>query len=102
LLSERVAPRGILAFACWRFYEYPRFRERIIPWPADIQVENHDYLLDWRQGETALRYCHYVDDEEQAALVSATGLAEVASYRADGQTGDANRYSILENVVTPG
>jgi SAM-dependent methyltransferase len=97
LLGERVAPGGLLAFACWRFYEYPRFRERIIPWPPDFQVEKHDYLLDWRQGEVALRYCHYVDDEEHSALVIATGLAEVASFRADGQTGDANRYSILQN-----
>jgi SAM-dependent methyltransferase len=102
LLGKRVAPGGILAFACWRFYEYPRFRERIIPWSADIQVEKHDYLLDWRQGETALRYCHYVDDEEQATLVAATGLTEVASYRADGQTGDANCYSILENKIAHG
>ncbi len=97
LFGRLVAPGGLLAFACWRFYEYPRFRERIIPWPADLQVENHDYLLDWRQGETALRYCHYVDDEEHAALIAASSLAEVAAYRADGQTGDANRYSILEN-----
>ncbi len=97
LLTERVAPTGLLAFACWRFYEYDRFRERIIPWPHDLLVEPHDYLLDWRQGESALRYCHYVDDAEHAALVAATGLVEIATYRADGHTGDANRYSILQH-----
>lgn len=96
-LAERVAPGGMLAFACWRFYEYERFRERIVPWPEDIEVEPNDYLLDWRRGHVTLRYCHYVDDTEHAALVVATGMREVVTYRADGQTGDANRYSLLRH-----
>ncbi|MBZ0286797.1 MAG: class I SAM-dependent methyltransferase [Anaerolineae bacterium] len=94
-LAERVKAGGLLAFACWRFYEYARFRERIVPWPEDITVEAGDYLLDWRRGVTALRYCHYVDDAEHAALVAATGMAEILMYRADGKSGDANRYSLL-------
>ena len=95
-LAERVAPGGLLAFACWRFMDYRRFRDRIVPWPDDLAgaVEDGDHLLDWRRGETALRYCHYVDDDEQAALVAATGLDEIDSYRADGG-GAANRYGIL-------
>ncbi len=97
-LAERVAPGGVLVFACWRFYEYARFRERIVPWPDDITVEQHDYLLDWRRGETALRYCHYVADDEHAALIQATGLTEIHTYRADGATEDANRYSILRRT----
>ncbi len=99
-LAERVAPGGLLAFSCWRFYEYGRFRARIIPWPDDLaaHVEAGDYLLDWRRGARALRYCHYVDDAEHAALIAATGLAGVESYRADGRTGDLNRYSLLQKV----
>lgn len=98
-LAERVKPGGLLVFAAWRFYEYERFRERIVPWPSDIQVEPGDYLLDWRRGTVALRYCHYTDDAEHAALVAATGLTELATYRADGATGDANRYSLLRKPV---
>ena len=94
-LADRVAPGGLLAFAAWRFYDFARFRERIIPWPDDIQVEANDYLLDWRRETPALRYCHYVDDAEHAALVAATGLTEIVTYRADGETGDMNRYSLL-------
>jgi SAM-dependent methyltransferase len=94
-LADRVTPGGLLAFACWRFYEYPRFRERIVPWPEDIAVESGDYLLDWRRGTTALRYCHYVDDAEHTTLVAASGLEEILTYRADGKMGDANRYSLL-------
>jgi SAM-dependent methyltransferase len=94
-LAGRVVPGGVFAFAAWRFYEYPRFRDRIVTWPEDFDVEDHDYLLDWRSGVEALRYCHYVDDEEHQKLVNATGLRELVSYRADGKSGDQNLYSIL-------
>ncbi|MBI5666839.1 MAG: class I SAM-dependent methyltransferase [Chloroflexi bacterium] len=97
-LAERVKPGGLLAFAAWLFYEYERFRERIAPWPDDVPAEPNDYLLDWRRGQTALRYCHYVDDAEHAALVAATGLRELLTFRADGEGGQANRYSLLQRV----
>ncbi|NDJ75558.1 MAG: class I SAM-dependent methyltransferase, partial [Chloroflexi bacterium] len=61
ILAQRVKPGGLLAIAAWRFYDFERFRDRVVPWPDDITVEAHDYLLDWRRGETALRYCHFVD-----------------------------------------
>jgi SAM-dependent methyltransferase len=95
-LAARVAPGGLLIFTEWRFLDEPRFRERIVPWNAvpwgeNMQVEHGDYLLDWRRGETALRYCHHVDDAEHARLVAATGLALIAEYRADA----ANLYAVL-------
>jgi tRNA (uracil-5-)-methyltransferase TRM9 len=94
-LARRVAPGGHLAFAAWRFYDFERFRERVVPWSKDVQVERHDYLLDWRRGTPGLRYCHFVDDTEHATLVAATGLTEILSFRADGQSNDVNRYSLL-------
>lgn len=101
-LAQRLRSGGILAFTCWRFYEYERFRERIVSWSPGLAIERHDYLLDWRRGDpmgapnpAPLRYCHYVDDAEHAALVTATNLTEIDTYRADGKTGDINRYSIL-------
>ena len=99
-LAERVRPGGLLVFATWRFYEYERFRQRIVPWPDDLAglVEAHDYLLDWRRGRTALRYCHYVDEAEQSALVAASGLALVEQYRADGFDGAVNGYNLLRKA----
>ena len=87
-----VEPGGWLALATWRFYERERFRKRIVPWPDDFAVERHDYLLDWRRGERALRYCHYIDDEEHAQLIEAAGLPVIDDYRADG---GLNRYTLL-------
>ena len=90
--ASRVLPGGWLVLAAWRFYELERFRRRIVAWPDDIAVERHDYLLDWRRGERALRYCHYIDDEEHAALIDAAGLRVIDDYRADG---GLNRYTVL-------
>jgi tRNA (uracil-5-)-methyltransferase TRM9 len=94
-LSQLVKPTGLLAFACWRFAEYERYTSRFTEWPDDVTRESHDYLFDWRRGTPALRYCHYVDDAEHAQLVAATGLIELERFRADGETGDVNCYSIL-------
>lgn len=94
-LARRVAPGGILAFACWRFLEYERFRARLVPMPPHIQAETGDYLLDWRRDANALRYCHYVDDDELETLISATGLMEVERFRADGAVGNMNFYVVL-------
>lgn len=103
-LAKRVKHGGMLAFAAWRFYEYERFRERLVPWsddviPAgmeDVELEEHDYLLDWRRGERALRYCHYVDDAELDTLVHASNMREVTRYRADGSDNAMNAYVVLK------
>ncbi len=95
-LAERVALGGYLAFAAWRFYDFERFRQRVIPWPDDFDVETHDYLLDWQRDVRAIRYCHFVDDAEHDALIAATGLTSIITYRADGRTNTINRYSILK------
>lgn len=98
-LGERVAVNGLLAFAAWRFYEVERLRAKITDWLPDVERESGDYLLDWRRGERALRYCHYVDDAEHDALVDASGLTERHRYRADGKDQRTNQYSLLQNVT---
>ena len=94
-LASRVKDGGLLVFAAWRFYEYERFRKRLVDWDDDITVEKHDYLLDWRRGERALRYCHYVDDDELDALVASTNMTELTRYRADGSDNAMNAYVVL-------
>lgn len=97
MLSEHVNKNGLLVFAAWRFFEYERFTKRLVDWDASMQVEKHDYLLDWRRGERALRYCHYVDDDELDDLVAATKMKEIARYRADGSDNAMNVYVVLSN-----
>ena len=98
-LADRVTPGGMFAFAAWRFYDFERFRRRVIPWPDDLNVEKHDYLLDWQRDVRAIRYCHFVDDDEHADLTTVTDLTEIITYRADGRTNDMNRYSLLRREI---
>lgn len=93
-LAERVAPGGLLAYTCWRFYEIKNLRERIIDWPDDLERESGDYLLDWQRGVQAIRYCHFVDDAEVETLSAAVALPRAATYRADGPNNSANLYLI--------
>ena len=96
--AARLSPGGFLVFAAWRFCEQERFLRRIVPWTGEFAVECNDYLLDWRRGERALRYCHYIDDDEHQTLIEATGLSVLDDYRADGATGQLNRYTVLRKL----
>ncbi len=97
-LAQCVRPGGVLVFTVWRFYEFERFRSRIVPWPPELaeKVEQHDYLLDWQRGTPALRYCHYADSHEVQSLIKASGLPVVDQYAADGREA-FNQYIILEH-----
>jgi SAM-dependent methyltransferase len=104
MLADRVAPSGLLVFTTWRFHEFPRFQRRLLPWDADLagRVEPGDYLLDWRRGRhadlPALRYCHALDDDEEAALIAASGLRPIMAFRADGEGDRANSYVVLRRT----
>ena len=97
-MADALAPGGLLTFVTWRFADFERLSQRIVPWPADLveKVETNDFLLDWRRGARALRYCHHCDAAEHQALVSASGLVELASWCADGPDNAANRFSLLQ------
>ena len=91
--AECVLPGGWLAFTAWRFLDSARFQKRIVPWSGELPVEAGDYLLDWRRGARAIRYCHHIDDAEHERLITATNLQVVDDYREDG---GLNRYTILQ------
>ncbi len=102
--AQKLRPGGLLIFTLWQFWEKEKWRARAIPWSTQPHIqagdlETHDYLLDWRRGERALRYCHYTDtDELEQLLHTLKGLTLVETFRADGKDDDLNRYVILETV----
>jgi SAM-dependent methyltransferase len=100
-LFAQLRPGGLLALTHWAFYEHEGLRKRIIPWdspqvPAALQgldLEPGDYLLDWRGPVRALRYCHYVDEAEQARSLNAWPL--ITSFAADL----TNRYALCQSPL---
>jgi len=95
-LAGRLRSGGVLMLAAWRFLDDPALRARVAPWPDDLvnEVESGDALLDWRRGQTALRYCHHCDDSEFDALMADSGLTVESRYFADGGSGRMNLYAV--------
>lgn len=93
-----LAPDGAFVFSVWQFQYSERLRRRIVPWETigldASQVDEGDFLIDWRHGGHGLRYVHAVDEGELEALARQTGFRVVDSYEADGQGGRLGRYSI--------
>ncbi|MCL2110167.1 class I SAM-dependent methyltransferase [Microgenomates group bacterium] len=62
-------------------------------------LRDNNYLLDWRAGTTAVRYCHNFTPETIAQLLSELPVKVVLSYQADGSTHNLNHYLILQKLL---
>jgi len=99
-LLAHLAEGGLLALTCWRLAQLERFRSRTRPWPEcpvpldPEQLEPGDRLLPWGRGE-GLRYVHFADEQETAALLDALGAKVVESFEADGEGEALNRYFLV-------
>jgi len=104
--ASRLAPGGLLALAVWRFADDPRERrkrvavESLPPVLGDRldpgALEPGDWLMRFGEDRGAPpRYCHAVGDAEFAAWPDRLGLEAIADFRADGPSGEANRYAVL-------
>ncbi|MBN2147433.1 MAG: class I SAM-dependent methyltransferase [Anaerolineales bacterium] len=96
-----LAPSGTFVISVWQFLNSPRLRMRIQPWEtgglSEAQVEDGDYLLDWRQGGSGLRYAHHFSPAELNSLAQAVGFQVVAQYHSDGEGGQLGLYQIWKH-----
>jgi tRNA (uracil-5-)-methyltransferase TRM9 len=96
--------RGLLAesgrfyHSEWQFLNSPRLRARLQPWEilglSPDQVDEGDYLLDWRHGGYGLRYVHQFDEGELARLAHTSGFQVLETFRSDGEGGQLGLYQI--------
>ncbi|MGC9357819.1 MAG: class I SAM-dependent methyltransferase [Anaerolineae bacterium] len=100
--AARLAPEGRIVIANWQFLDLPRLRRRLLPWgeiglSAD-EVEEDDYLLDWKREGYGLRYVHLVDRAETLRLAQAAGLEIEEIFRADGHNNDLTLYAVMRRA----
>jgi len=95
-------PKGFLILSNWRFMHSPRMQRKLVPWQAiglsEDDVEESDYLLDWKKDGCGYRYVHQLDEAEVEALAANAGLEVVMQFVADGREGDLSLYSVLKRV----
>ena len=96
------APGGQFIHSEWQLLNSPRLRERIQPWEKvglePNQVEEGDYLVDWRHGGQGLRYVHVFSEEELDSLARKSGFRIMESFRSDGEGGKLGLYQIWKGV----
>jgi ubiquinone/menaquinone biosynthesis C-methylase UbiE len=100
VIARLIRPSGVVGLSNWQFLKAAHLEKKVLDWSEvsidPEEVENGDYLLDWRSGGLAYRYCHVVTAAEVERLAGCAGLRVVESYESDGRRGDENLYSVLK------
>lgn len=87
---------GKMHLSVWNFMASARLRSRIVPWQEvgldAHEVEERDYLIDWRRGGRGLRYVHQFDKRELEMLAERAGFGVVETFYSDGEGGRLGLY----------
>lgn len=93
-------PDGKFIHSNWQFLNSEKLKARIQPWGAAdlsaVDVDEGDYLLDWRSGGLGLRYAHHFSEPELGQLAAETGFRVVESFFSDGEGGNLGLYQVWE------
>jgi len=97
-----LAPGGRFTHSNWQFLNSPKLKARVQEWAAvgltAAEVDEGDYLLDWRSGSSGLRYVHQFSETELAGLTAESGFEMKETFLSDGKSGDLSLYSVWEIV----
>ena len=91
---------GLVAVSVWDFLASPRLRERIVAWETvdlgEAEVDEGDYLVDWREGGSGVRYVHHFTGNELQELATKAGFRVSQEYRSDGENSQLGLYQVWE------
>jgi len=97
---ELMQPGGLFIHSEWQFLKSEKLKSRIQPWdsvgltPED--VDENDYLLDWRSGGHGLRYVHHFDEAELNDLAEGSHFRVRETFHSDGTNGLLGLYQVWE------
>lgn len=99
-IHDLLTDEGRFILSNWQFLNSDKLKARIQPWSAaglsTSEVDEGDYLLDWKRGGTGLRYAHHFSAEELSALAERTGFRVIDSFLSDGEGGRLGLYQVWE------
>jgi SAM-dependent methyltransferase len=101
-VRKLLKPDGRFILSNWQFLNSEKLKARIQPWEriglSDHDVDEGDYLLDWRSGGKGLRYVHHFSAEELRGLAEQAGFKVEASFSSDGENKRLGLYQIWKPV----
>lgn len=95
-IHDLLTPNGRFLFSTWQFLNSDKLRARLQHWEriglTQADVDEGDYLLDWKRGGEGLRYVHHFSESELAALADKCGFEIVDTFYSDGEGGRLGLY----------
>lgn len=98
-LAHLTNPRhSVMIVTAWQFADDTQQQQKIVD-PHLVQLnpsdlEPNDYILSWKRGGTAYRYCHHVDITEIETFHSQLPDYRFSTFKADGPSGHLNQYLV--------
>jgi tRNA (uracil-5-)-methyltransferase TRM9 len=93
-------PGGRFVLSNWQFLSNEKLKSRVQSWEkaglSPMQVDEDDYLLDWRAGGSGLRYVHHFSEGELSTLAASSGFQVVETFYSDGRNHKLGLYQIWE------
>ncbi len=97
-VHELLADDGRFILSNWQFLNSPRLRGRVRDWSeagvTAADVDEGDFLLDWRSGGTGLRYVHHFSEAELAGMAQSSGFEIIETFYSDGKEGNLAVYQV--------
>ena len=101
-VRKLMKPDGKFILSNWQFLNSAKLRSRIQPWDRvginESDLDEGDYLLDWRSGGEGLRYAHQFSAEELLGLADQARMRVTESFLSDGDGGNLGLYQVWECV----
>ncbi len=101
-VKKLLKPAGKFILSNWQFLNSAKLKSRIQPWDRvginENDLDQDDYLLDWRSGGEGLRYAHHFSAQELRGLAGQVEMRVTASFPSDGDGGNLGLYQVWESV----
>jgi SAM-dependent methyltransferase len=93
---------GLFIHSNWQFLNSEKLKARIQPWEharlSRSDVDEGDYLLDWRSRDKGLRYVHHFNEKELEELAAASNFRVIDTFYSDGEGGKLGLYQVWKPV----
>ncbi|MGB2964068.1 MAG: class I SAM-dependent methyltransferase [Anaerolineales bacterium] len=101
-IRRYISEGGAYYHSNWQFLRSERQKRRIIPWReagfSENDLDEGDYLLDWKRGGKGTRYVHHFSQDELSHLADQASFEVVESFFSDGKEGDLSIYQIWKPI----